>query len=166
MVSEKRQVATFCLVPEMSDTEIVCKQLSSKDAVTLLGRLQGFQENGEWSSMGTFSLVEDEADRCLGSIDHKRQLGIGAWEGQRRRLGKTGVQSFKGSQLIARHLYWALMSASQRDEGRCDFRTVRDETAVEVDHAKESPELAFGSRVWEIGYCCDFSLVGPYTLVI
>ncbi len=34
------------------------------------------------------------------------------------------------------------------------------------DHAKESPELAFDSRDWKIGYCFGFSLEGPYTLVI
>ncbi len=44
--------------------------------------------------MVTFSLVEDGADRCLGGIDQKRQLGI--------RLGKANVvawarQDFKRS---------------------------------------------------------------------
>ncbi len=42
--------------------------------------------------MVAFALVEDGADRCLGGIDRKRQLGIGTGEGQRCRLGKTGFQ--------------------------------------------------------------------------
>ncbi len=58
------------------------------------------------------------------------------------------------------------MSASQRVEGRCDLHTVGDETAVEIGHAKESPDLAFGSRDCEIDYCLDFTLEGPYTLVV
>ncbi len=37
--------------------------------------------------MVAFSLVEDDADRCLGGIDQKLQLGIGTGEGQRCRLG-------------------------------------------------------------------------------
>ncbi len=51
--------------------------------------------------MVAFSLVEDGADRCLGGIDRKRQLGIGTGEGQRCRLGKTGFQAFKGIQLFS-----------------------------------------------------------------
>ncbi len=70
MVRENEQAASFCLVPEMFDTEIGRKQLSSKGAVTLPGRLQGFREKGELSSIVTFSLVEDGADRCLGGIGH------------------------------------------------------------------------------------------------
>ncbi len=83
--------------------------------------------------MVAFSLVEDGADSCLGGIDHKRQLGIGTGEGQRCRPGKTGLQALKGSQLFGRHLYGAVSSASQGGEGRRNFRTVRDEAAIEVE---------------------------------
>ncbi len=57
------------------------------------------------------------------------------------------------------------MSARQRGEGRSDLRTVRDITALEVDHAKESAELAFGSTDGEISFCFDLSL-GACTFVI
>ncbi len=113
-----------------------------------------------------FSLFVDGADPCLGGIDHKRQLGIGTWKGQRCRLGKTGFQSLQGRQSFAWHFYWALLFVNQRVEGRCDLCTVRDEAAVEVGHTKESPELAFGSRVWVFGNCFDFGLEVSYTLVI
>ncbi len=63
--------------------------------------------------MVAFALVEDGADRCLGGIDRKRQLGIGIGEGQRYRLGKTGFQPFKGIQLFAGHLFWAVWCTSQ-----------------------------------------------------
>ncbi len=116
--------------------------------------------------MVAFSLVEDGADRCLGGIDHKRQLRIGTGESQRCRLGKTGLQSFKGSQLFGRHLDGAVSSASQRREGRCDFRTVRDEAAIDVDHTKESFELASGVWLWKVRYSFDFGLEGPDTLGI
>ncbi len=61
--------------------------------------------------MVTFSLVEDGADRCLGGINHKRQLGTGTEKGQRCRLDKTGLRAFKGSQLtIPRNrLTWRLV---------------------------------------------------------
>ncbi len=58
------------------------------------------------------------------------------------------------------------MPASQRGEGRCDFRTVRDEAAIEVDHTKESSELAAGSRIGVFRYTFDFGLEGPNTLLI
>ncbi len=51
-------------------------------------------------------------------------------------------------------------------EGRCDFRTVRDEAAIEVDHTKESSDLAAGSRIGVFRYSFDFGLEGPITLVI
>ncbi len=51
-------------------------------------------------------------------------------------------------------------------EGRCDFRTVRDEAAIEVDHTKKSSELASGSRIGVFRSSFDFGLEGSNTLVI
>ncbi len=116
--------------------------------------------------MVTFSLVEDGADRCLGGIDRKRQLGIGAGEGQRCRLSKTGFQAFKGVQLFAGHFYWAVWCTSQGGEGRCDCRVVRDETVIGFDHTKESSELEPGARLGVVSYSFDFGFEGPYTLVM
>ncbi len=113
--------------------------------------------------MVSASLVENGADRCLGGIDRKRNLGIRTGEGQRCRLGKTGFQAFKGIQLFAGYFYWAVWCTSQGGEGRCDCRVVRDETAIEFDHTKESPELAPGARLRVVSYSFYFGLEGPYT---
>ncbi len=85
--------------------------------------------------MGTFSLVEDGADCCRGGIDHNLQLGIRVGKDQRYRLGKTGFHAVKGSPLFGGRFYGAVVSTSQRCEGRCYFRTVWDETAkIDFDH--------------------------------
>ncbi len=83
----------------------------------------------------------------LRGIGCSLELGIGIREGQRFRLGKIGLQTFKDIQLFAGRLYWVVLPASHRTWGRYDFRTVGDKTAVEDDHAKESSELASSSRV-------------------
>ncbi len=67
---------------------------------------------------------------------------------------RTGLHAFNARQLFYGHFYWLVLSASQRDEGRCDFRTVRDETSVEVDHTKDV--LASGSRFGVFSYIAMF----------
>ncbi len=89
VVRENELAAIFCVVPEVLDNKIGRKELSFQCAATLLGRLQGLWGKGWWSSMVTFSLIEDGADRCLGNSDNKRQLGSGTSEVQRCRLRKT-----------------------------------------------------------------------------
>ncbi len=81
MVRKNDKAGTFCAMTEMCDTKVGRKQLSSKSTEALLGRLQGFLERGKWLPMVTFSLDEDDADRCLGGVDHKQQLTIGTGKG-------------------------------------------------------------------------------------
>ncbi len=86
-------------------------------------------------------------------------------EGRRCRLGKAGFQAFKGTQLLAGNFYWAILYTSQGCVGRCDSRIVRDETAIEVDHTKESPGLAPCARLGVVSYSFDFGLE-EHTLVL
>ncbi len=56
---------------------------------------------------------------------------------------------------------WAFCPPVRWGEGRCDFHTVQGEAAVEVDHTKESSELASGSRIGVFRYIFDFGLEEP-----
>ncbi len=116
--------------------------------------------------MVTFSLVEDGADRCLGGINRKRQLSIGTGKANVVALAKQDFKSSKASNCSLLHFYWAVWCTSKRGNGRSDCRVVQDETAIEVDHTKESSELASGSRIRVFRYRFDFGLEGPKTLVL
>ncbi len=69
-------------------------------------------------------------------------VGQLARDGRRCRLGKTGIQR---QPFVQWKFLLDRLSASERSEGRRDFRTVLDEKVVEVDHTKESSALASGS---------------------
>ncbi len=62
--------------------------------------------------------------------------------------------------------YWVVLSSSGKGEGHCDSRIARDETALEIDHAKESPDSAFGPGLGAFNYTFNFGLEGRFTLTI
>ncbi len=59
-----------------------------------------------------------------------------------------------------------MAAAALTEVGAGEVDELGDEEAIEVDHTKESSELASGVWLWKVCYCFDFGLERPDTLGI
>ncbi len=73
---------------------------------------------------------------------------------------------FNSSQLFGGRFYDVVLSASKDEEARCGFRSVRVESVIEVDHARNLVSLLLVPRVVIFSFTFHFCLEGPHTLFI